>query len=148
MDLSKMSLRFYFQNSNQSTRCSELFFFFPSLCFFPLRVRVWLEGRVMSSLLPLVPRHTIPVLCTKSCISTRHYPGGSTMSLRSLRNLDLLSFKRPISLFCDHFITFNPVSALGYWHYFYSHLYLKIGEGNGTPLQYSCLENPMDRGAW
>ena len=23
-----------------------------------------------------------------------------------------------------------------------------IREGNGTPLQYSCLENPMDRGAW
>ena len=22
------------------------------------------------------------------------------------------------------------------------------GEGNGNPLQYSCLENPMDRGAW
>ena len=22
------------------------------------------------------------------------------------------------------------------------------GEGNGTPFQYSCLENPMDRGAW
>ena len=22
------------------------------------------------------------------------------------------------------------------------------GEGNGTPLQYSCLETPMDRGAW
>jgi len=22
------------------------------------------------------------------------------------------------------------------------------GEGNGTPLQYSCLENPIDRGAW
>ena len=22
------------------------------------------------------------------------------------------------------------------------------GEGTGTPLQYSCLENPMDRGAW
>ena len=21
-------------------------------------------------------------------------------------------------------------------------------EGNGTPLQYSCLENPKDRGAW
>ena len=26
-----------------------------------------------------------------------------------------------------------------------THIY---GEGNGTPLQYSCLENPMDRGAW
>ena len=22
------------------------------------------------------------------------------------------------------------------------------GKGNGNPLQYSCLENPMDRGAW
>ena len=22
------------------------------------------------------------------------------------------------------------------------------GEGNGTPLQYSCLENPMDGGSW
>ena len=22
------------------------------------------------------------------------------------------------------------------------------GEGNGNPLQYCCLENPMDRGAW
>ena len=31
------------------------------------------------------------------------------------------------------------------------HLYMPIiyfGEGNGTPLQYSCLENPMDGGAW
>ena len=23
-----------------------------------------------------------------------------------------------------------------------------FGEGNGTPLQYFCLENPMDGGAW
>ena len=22
------------------------------------------------------------------------------------------------------------------------------GEGNGNPLQYSCLENPMERGTW
>ena len=27
-------------------------------------------------------------------------------------------------------------------------IYIYIGEGNGTPLQYSCLENPMDGGAW
>ena len=26
--------------------------------------------------------------------------------------------------------------------------YLSKGEGNGNPLQYSCLENPMDRRAW
>ena len=25
---------------------------------------------------------------------------------------------------------------------------LFTGEGNGNPLQYSCLENPMDKGAW
>ena len=25
---------------------------------------------------------------------------------------------------------------------------LSIVEGHGNPLQYSCLENPMDRGAW
>ena len=24
----------------------------------------------------------------------------------------------------------------------------EAGEGNGTPLQYSCLETPMDGGAW
>ena len=23
-----------------------------------------------------------------------------------------------------------------------------LGEGNGNPLRYSCLENPVDRGAW
>ena len=26
--------------------------------------------------------------------------------------------------------------------------FFRYGEGNGTPLQYSCLENPMDGGAW
>jgi len=25
---------------------------------------------------------------------------------------------------------------------------ITLGEGNGSPLQCSCLENPMDRGAW
>ena len=25
---------------------------------------------------------------------------------------------------------------------------IALGEGNGTPLQYSCLENRMDGGAW
>ena len=27
-------------------------------------------------------------------------------------------------------------------------LSIEIGEGDGTPLQYSCLESPMDGGAW
>ena len=32
--------------------------------------------------------------------------------------------------------------------FIYRSLYILTGEGNGTPLQYSCLENPVDRGAW
>ena len=30
----------------------------------------------------------------------------------------------------------------------YEYYYSSFWEGNGTPLQYSCLENPMDGGAW
>ena len=37
----------------------------------------------------------------------------------------------------------------GLWQWKDLHITSKLsGEGNGTPLQYSCLENPMDRGAW
>ena len=32
--------------------------------------------------------------------------------------------------------------------FFWVILGISYGEGNGTPLQYSCLENPMDGGAW
>ena len=32
----------------------------------------------------------------------------------------------------------------GKFHY----VYWDIGEGNGNPLQYSCLEDPMEGGAW
>ena len=32
--------------------------------------------------------------------------------------------------------------------YFWNPVTPSIGEGNGTPPQYSCLENPMDGGAW
>ena len=39
---------------------------------------------------------------------------------------------------------FILILGLLYLHF----LCLKFGEGNGTPLQHSCLENPMDRGAW
>ena len=32
--------------------------------------------------------------------------------------------------------------------YIYIYIYMHVGEGNGTPLQYFCLENPMDGRAW
>jgi len=42
------------------------------------------------------------------------------------------------------------VTLLCTWNYhnIFNWLYSNIREGNGTPLQYSCLENPMDGGAW
>ena len=39
-------------------------------------------------------------------------------------------------------------TKLTQWPRFFGQLELLIGEGNGTPLQYSCLENPVDGGAW
>ena len=44
---------------------------------------------------------------------------------------------------CGDYLQFSPVGTMvltisSPW----------IGEGNGNPLQYSCLENPMDGGAW
>ena len=35
-----------------------------------------------------------------------------------------------------------------WWAIVYGVAKIQTGEGNGTPLQYSCLENPMDGGAW
>ena len=39
-------------------------------------------------------------------------------------------------------------NILHIYYYLYILIIYIIGEGNGTPLQYSCLENPMDGGAW
>ena len=55
-----------------------------------------------------------------------------------------------------HIHTYNDLDVLLFalTHYlanvyaFQLKLYILLGEGNGTPLQYSCLENPMDEGAW
>ena len=47
--------------------------------------------------------------------------------------------------FCFGIIVCNCVSWLNAW---ITQVCLDFGEGNGTQLQYSCLENPMDGGAW
>ena len=38
--------------------------------------------------------------------------------------------------------------ALEWWTVLALRTVVILGEGDGTPLQYSCLENPMDGGAW
>ena len=48
-------------------------------------------------------------------------------------------FNHLLSLLSPGGKAFNPFCECIYHDY---------GEGNGTPVQYSCLENPMDGGAW
>ena len=53
--------------------------------------------------------------------------------------LDLLTVQGTLKTFLQHHS--SKASILQHSAFF-------IGEGNGTPLLYSCLENPMDGGAW
>ena len=49
------------------------------------------------------------------------------------------------------FVAINQIQGYSYRNVILPHLHLDMpssGEGNGTPLQYSCLENPMEGGAW
>ena len=48
-----------------------------------------------------------------------------------------------INIFCK--CIFLHISKL---YLLFSYLVVSDEEGNGNPLQYSCLENPMDGGAW
>jgi len=40
------------------------------------------------------------------------------------------------------------IAKYHFYYYIKNFLRRSVGEGNGNPLQYSCLENPVDRGAW
>ena len=47
------------------------------------------------------------------------------------------------------FETENSIRKLGLGNSSFMHQFVQhFGEGNGNPLQYSCLENPVDGGAW
>ena len=50
----------------------------------------------------------------------------------------------------EYMYIYNWFKLLYSWNYnpIWSQLYSSNREGNGTPLQYSCLENPMDGGDW
>ena len=71
-----------------------------------------------------------PYVCTSgvSC---------ATMVLRTLRSHQQWSPTLQTKTLVQNLVFKNKVTVM-----------LESGEGNGTPLQYSCLENPMDRGAW
>ena len=63
------------------------------------------------------------------------------MKGKSLSHVQLLAQLPDMSDFRDHLA---PVKLLDD----YSHVRDSRGESNDTPLQYSCLENPMNGGAW
>ena len=54
---------------------------------------------------------------------------------------------KALRLQCSFFII-SPKEETYYWHFIWTLLVNVLGEGNGTPLQHSCLENPKDGGAW
>ena len=59
------------------------------------------------------------------------------------------SCKNALNLFTEVPTLALVSEALSWFHEKYSLItYANIGEGNGNPLQCSCLENPRDGGAW
>ena len=101
-------------------------------------------------------------LCLISCASVRSMPFLSFMVPIFAWNIPLVSLiflKRSFPFYCfplflciDHWRSLSYLSLLFFELYiqmlisfpYYNYMY---GEGDGTPLQYSCLENPVDRGA-
>ena len=64
-----------------------------------------------------------------------------------------LVYLMPSSILCGIvyrwiMVIYRWVNDLKYVKQFVAVCSLSQGEGNGTPLQYSCLENPVDGGAW
>ena len=55
-----------------------------------------------------------------------------TLRIYSLNNLPI--YHTAVLAIAIHVVIYTPSTS--------------FGEGDGTPLQYSCLENPMDGGAW
>ena len=56
---------------------------------------------------------------------------------RPWRSFNLLSATHTTCISSDMSLSHSAIDVL---------LCATLGEGNGNPLQYSCLENPMDRG--
>ena len=52
-----------------------------------------------------------------------------------------------IYVLCMHIYKVHTYASM-FIYISYGYVYILIGEGNGTPLQCSCLENPMGGGAW
>ena len=119
-------------------------------------------------LLCYVPLFCDPMDCKPAkLLYPQHFPGKKTrMSCHSLLQGIFLTQESSLHLLYCRWILYcwatreAQVSSVGTWNrlllfipaygfvFNYYCLDSYFGEGNGTPLQYSCLENPMDGGAW
>ena len=76
------------------------------------------------------------------------------MSIELVMPSNHLILYRPLLLLPSIFLSIRVFSYELEHYIYYTNCFdlwsniIPCGEGNGTPLQYSCLENPMDRGAW
>ena len=107
---------------------------------------------------------TVPLFCTFSAVlvtscllDDSHLTGVRCISLWLLICIPLIiSAMEHLSCTCRPFgcllwkkyLFLHPLYNQIVWVFNWVVYALYIGEGNGTPLQYSCLENPMDGGAW
>ena len=91
--------------------------------------------------------YPLPSFQSKQSIKKNNQPGRWNGYIETY--IHILVFQCPCWLSFETFLFYLYL----FWILFFifitkNILYWDIGEGNGNSLQYSCLENPMDRGAW
>ena len=93
----------------------------------------------------------ISVIFWCSCFNTCVYYTHKSKVCMSSGELKFLSYDQILFISSNTYFfmccrVYFVCYYLVYTNFFFLLVY--IGEGNGNPLQYSCLENPRDRGAW
>ena len=82
-------------------------------------------------------------------LNLRHLPGWSAQRAATLENTSAAAYKVKPTLGRASLVAQTVESTCQYRRLGFDPWVRKIpGEGYGNPLQYSCLENPMDREAW
>ena len=88
--------------------------------------------------------HSLPFFSSSAIPSRLGNPGAVYVAVHSLGHLDLLWVSQVALVVKNPPATAGDVGDLGS----IPGLGRSPGGGHGDPLQYSCLENPMDRGVW
>ena len=79
--------------------------------------------------------------------NSHHHPSAEIFIFLSWNSVPI-EHRVPIALLSNPYPLILAVDECTFWLYEFDYSREKNEEGNGNPLQYSYLENPMDRGAW